>query len=158
MRPLPTAAGSIGTTASLTNAGEPVTLFQWNGASDLVQDIDYVYYGSADPAMNPGNPAVDKSMLSVDGPDPDTATSGYRLDTPAASQQQARVHVLSAASIRCDEHEGTEVLSGGNGVFGHNETSENLATTWAITAPTVTGDAGTVSTYHASPNAANPCP
>jgi hypothetical protein len=41
-------------------------------------------------------------------------------------------------------------------VFGHNETSEQLATTWSVTTPIALGDGGTG--FSASPNAANSCP
>jgi hypothetical protein len=83
--------------------------------------------------------------------------SGYQLDTPAAMQSFAMAPGLGAAAVRCMiPTEPGEALSGGNGVFGHNETSERLATTWSLTTPITLGDGGTG--FDASPNAANSCP
>jgi hypothetical protein len=160
MRPLPVGANSIGMTATLTNSGEPITLFTWDGMSDLVHDIDYAYVGA--PTMSGAtvfNEAVDKSMLFVDGPDPDTMRSGYALDTPVAMQSFAPVPVVGGSAVRCViPMETGETLLGGNGVFGHNETSEHLATTWTTTTPATSTDGGLPTTYDASPNAANHCP
>src|SRR5215831_3983374 len=65
---LPATAGSIGASLSLTDGGEPVILFYWDQASDLVKDVDYVFYGAATTA----NPLVNKTGISVDGPDTGT--------------------------------------------------------------------------------------
>jgi hypothetical protein len=155
MRGLPVGLASVGTTATLTNTGEPIMLFQWDGASDLVQDIDYVYPGM--PGATGTNGAVDKSMLFVDGPDSDTVASGYQLDTPAGMQSFAMAPPLGSAAVRCMiPMEPGETLNGGNGAFGHNETSERLATTWSVTMPIALSDGGVG--FNASPNAANSCP
>ena len=54
-----------------------------------------------------------------------------------ASQQPAATAgpTFGDAMVRLSADEGTEITSGGNGLTGHDETSENLATTF----PTVTG-------------------
>ncbi len=158
MRAVPVGPGSIGLTATLTNTGEPIVLFAWDGASDLVHDVDYVYVGA--PGMSGStvlNAAVNKSMLFVDGPDADATLSGYQLDTPAAMQSFASLPSTGGASVRCNTMETGETQLGGNGVFGHNETSEPLATNWTVTLPATGTDAG-ASTVNASPNAANRCP
>ncbi|MEI8254854.1 MAG: MopE-related protein [Deltaproteobacteria bacterium] len=159
MRPVPVGAASIGLTATLTNSGEPVVLFTWDGASDLVHDVDYVYVGA--PGMSGAavlNAAVNKSMIFVDGPDGDVTLSGYQLDTPAAMQSFASLPSTGAASVRCVDAEPGETLLGGNGAYGHNETSEPLATTWTVTVPSTVADGGLSGTVNASPNAANRCP
>ena len=159
MRPLPVGPNSIGTSATLTNAGEPIMLFTWDGTSDLVHDIDYAYVGA--PGMSGTtilNDAVDKSMLFVDGPDTDTMATGYQLDTPASLQSFAPLPATGGSAVRCAAGETGEILLGGNGVFGHNETSEHLAMTWATTTAASAADGGLPGTFNATPNAMNHCP
>jgi hypothetical protein len=111
---------------ALTNAGEIVVLFQWDGASDLVRDADIMLAGS--PAVS--NTLVDKSGVMQDGPDGDTQTSTYRPDlntipkqssTPGAGMSTKRVAVEGTH----ETHAGT-----GNGIAGDDETSEDITTTW----------------------------
>jgi hypothetical protein len=81
----PTAVPAVsGTTAwsFLSNTTEPVLLIHWNGQSDLVQDVDYVFWGNTAAT----NSQPDKTGLSVDGPDADTAPSSYLPDTAPATQ------------------------------------------------------------------------
>ena len=117
--------GTINGQGTLTNDGEVVVLYQWNGATDLVQDIDYVLWG--DKAE-----AVDKTGVSIDGPDPDSIASPYLADTATSSQDVAATasHASGESFTRIDVDEGTEVPTGGNGLTGHNETSEDLSVTF----------------------------
>jgi uncharacterized protein len=119
-------------TSNLTNAGEPVILFRWDGASDLVKDVDIVNAGNP----NGANVLVAKTGLSIDGPDAGSATSTYAADAltiptktaPSSGKSQKRILV-----------EGThETATGGNGITGHDETTEAIDTTWdtAYTNPT----------------------
>ncbi len=114
--------GATGTTPTLSNTSEVVILFYWDGASDLVTDIDYVLWGTATSA------GVDKTGISIDGPDADSTPTAYLADTPLASQA-----TLSGTGtfIRTNDAEGTQTMTGGNGVGGRNETSENLASTFS---------------------------
>jgi hypothetical protein len=145
---------TIGTSAGLTNGDEPITLFQWDGMSDLVQDLDYAYYGTASTTTNV---QVNKTGVSIDGPDVDTSPTMYQPDTAPAMQQTTPTPPLGGSVGRCDFTEGAEVQTGGNGVSGDDETSEPLATTWRATAPIARPDGGMLSTANASPNAANTC-
>ncbi len=114
--------GSIDGNSTLSNAGEVVILYHWNGQSDLVQDIDYVVWG--DKAE-----AVDKTGVSVDGPDAENTPSTYLDDTPIAQQisvSAADPHAFGESIQRTNLVEANEIGSGGNGLTGHNETSENL--------------------------------
>ncbi len=70
-------AVSVGATAGLSNDGEMIMLFYWDGQSDLVQDVDYVVWG--DKAE-----AIDKTGISIDGLDADTTPSTYQPDTPVS--------------------------------------------------------------------------
>ncbi|NIT60050.1 MAG: deoxyribonuclease, partial [Aliifodinibius sp.] len=76
------AFGTVGGSVGLTNGGEVVILYQWDGSSDLVNDIDYLVWGDK-------NEAVDKTNVSIDGPDPDTLASDYLADTPINQQISA---------------------------------------------------------------------
>ncbi|MGK4003363.1 thrombospondin type 3 repeat-containing protein [Sorangium sp. So ce1036] len=129
--PLP---GSVGETRGLTNDHECLTLFYWDGVSDLVKDVDYVFYGSSGP-----NRPVDKTGASADGPDPGGARSAYPDD---AADDVARHAPLSAAggSCRRDFTEGAQIAGGGSGVTGAVETSEPLSSTWAACAAATPGE------------------
>lgn len=131
---------SINGQGGLSNGGEVVILYYWDGASDLVTDLDYALWG--DKAE-----AVDKSGIAIDGPDADSTTSTYLNDTATASQDviSPSAHSGGESWQREDLTEGTEAKSGGNGVDGHDETSEDLSNTWCQSStPT--------------PNAASQCP
>lgn len=129
---LPAVAGSLGSALTLTDTGEPVILFYWDQASDLVKDVDYVYYG----ATSTANPAVDKTGITVDGPDTGTTGTMFAPDTASASQSLIAAPGSGGSVHRCNFAEGTEARTGGNGIGGHNETSENNGATWKVNAST----------------------
>ncbi|MEB3219001.1 MAG: ExeM/NucH family extracellular endonuclease, partial [Nostocales cyanobacterium 94392] len=137
-------AGSINNQGGLTNDGEFTVLYHWDGSSDLVTDVDYVVWG--DKAE-----AVDKSGVSIDGPDGDTTNSTYQNDTAITSQAVINIgaHGSGESFQRSDLNEGTQTTTGGNGVDGRDETSENLSNTWATS--TTTPNAA----YNPVPNAGN---
>lgn len=109
-----------GTAPTLTDNGESLVLYRWNGSTDLVQDADYMRWGT-DAAV-----AVNKTGVTV-------GASTYLADTAAASQSTvATTTAHGNAYARLSADEGTEGLSGGNGLNGHNETSENFTATWRI--------------------------
>lgn len=119
----------------LTNTGEPVILFFWDGQSDLVQDVDYVYYGGTSPT----NANVEKTGASVDGPDADTTPTPYLPDTPGFQQSVRGSPVptlTSNGAQRIEFTEGAETSTGGNGITGHDETSEDWSQTFIIGAAT----------------------
>jgi hypothetical protein len=126
-------AGSLGVQLGLTDTGEPVVLFYWDGASDLVKDVDYLIYGT--PGAGANGP-VDKTGFSVDGPDSDTTPTPYLADTTGTLQIPIGAHLANGSLHRCDNSEGSEVHSGGNGIGGHNETSEPFLSTWKINTQT----------------------
>lgn len=124
-------AAPTGSSTSLFPDGEPMTLFTWDGQSDLVQDLDYLYVGPK--STGNANDPHDKTAVAIDGPDADTTPSVYLADTPAAQQS----NVLGDIVQRIDFTEGTERKTGGNGLTGHDETSENVNVTF-ITGTTAT--------------------
>jgi len=122
---------TITTSSGISNAGEVIILYYWDGSSDLVQDIDYVVWGDK-------NEAVDKTGISIDGPDPGTTTSTYLNDTATNSQisvSSDAPHAFGESSQRLNLIENGETQSGGNGITGHDETSEDLATSFQVGAP-----------------------
>jgi predicted extracellular nuclease len=134
-------AGTINDQGGLSNNGEVVILFYWDGVSDLVIDLDYFIWGDE-------VEAVDKSGVAIDGPDADSETSSYKDDVAVGSQDEfasglGQAHPTGESAQRDDLNEGAEIKTGGNGAQGHDETSEDLPNTWC--------------TYDPTPNLANMC-
>ncbi|MEZ5473047.1 MAG: endonuclease [Marinicella sp.] len=124
-------AGSISGQGSLTNGGEVIVLLHWDGTSDLVQDLDYVVWGDK-------VEAIDKTGVQIDGPDAGTDTSAYLNDTAISSQVVigTGAHASGSSWQRIDLTEGAEVQTGGNGISGSDETSENTDFTFGTDTPT----------------------
>ena len=101
------------TAPKLGNVNETLVLFYWDGSSSTVKDVDYLLWGN-------NSLAIAKSEVS-----------GYQADTPVLSQSFMSIHTTNEKLIRvATSSEGTEVESGGNGITGHDETSEPLSETW----------------------------
>ncbi len=114
----------------LTNGGEMVALFFWDGASDLVKDVDLVFAGPA--GITGDNQFAAKG--AVDGPDADTTTSDYAPDlntlTPMGAATDGTAPSLKSYK-RIANETGREVQTGaGNGITGDDETSEMTVVTW----------------------------
>jgi hypothetical protein len=119
---------------TLTNEGEPIILFQWDGRSDLVRDVDIMLVGVPKNSSDLPN----KSGIQQDGPDVDMMPSAYAIDGHTiAPQPSAPGPGLSTKRIKLEV--GHEVQDGkGNGQSGDDETSEDTSVTWdtAFTPPT----------------------
>jgi hypothetical protein len=111
---------SMGASASLTDGGEPLVLFVYRGG-DLVSDVDYLFYG----APSTSNQMVDKTGVAR-GP------SSYRADTPAGAQHATAAPSDSESIHRCVYAESHETSVEGNGIDGHDETSEDVTDSFAI--------------------------
>ena len=110
-------ANTKGTAAArkLDNSSEMLVLFYWDGSSSRVKDVDYLLWGD-------NSFAIDKSGVS-----------GYQSDTPVLSQSYMSIHTTNEKLIRAATlGEGIETQAGGNGITGHDETSEPLSETWVI--------------------------
>lgn len=121
-------------TPTLTNSGELIVLFEWDGHADLVHDVDLVLAG----APTAANGMVDKSARAIDGPDSDSAASSYRTDA-RTMHAQPTAPAAGSSTKRIALETGHEAQGGsGNGIAGDDETSEDISTTWdtAFTAPT----------------------
>jgi hypothetical protein len=110
---------------SFTDAGEVAILYYWDQMSDNVRDVDYVLWGD-------GAEAVDKTGISTDGPDADDLATEFEPDIEGDRQDvvSSGAHTSGNSFQRVSMEEGDEVKTGGNGITGNNETSENLSETW----------------------------
>lgn len=115
-----------GSAPTLTNTGEPVVLFYWDGTSDRVTDVDVMLAG----APSASNALVNKSGASVDGPDADTVAAAYAADAMTITAQSAAPGSGLSTKRIALETAGSEAQTGGNGVLGQDETSEQTQATW----------------------------
>jgi hypothetical protein len=104
----------------ISNEREMVVLFTWNGSSATVQDVDYVVWGTAFDE----NTRIDK-----------TGVAGYQPDTARNAQKPADLGLVEGGTgnlslERCGIEDG-ETLSGGNGLTGHDETSEDFGVSFS---------------------------
>lgn len=112
-------------TLSMANNGECVGLVWWGGTSDLVVDHDWVCWLTT-------NYIPDKDVdypLGIDGPDANLDATFFAEDRASGfpapdSPQGSSIHRTSLA-------EKDEVVTGGNGAGGHDETSEDWSV-WQI--------------------------
>lgn len=117
----------VGSTPTLTDGGEIIVLFQWDGTSSLVKDVDLLLAGS---------PTAPNGLVSKSGMMQGTATYATDANTIAV---QASAPGLNLSTKRIATEAGHETQAGsGNGITGHDETSEDTSMTWdtAFTAPT----------------------
>ncbi len=107
--------GGMFTNPSATN-GEWVMLFCWDGVSDRVCDVDYASWG----ATSPSNPKMDKTGISIDGPDAGAIASAFLPDTPAASQSNlgSGTALARPGTYQRTAGEVGEIPTGGNGCVG----------------------------------------
>ncbi|MDB4952476.1 MAG: putative extracellular deoxyribonuclease [Myxococcales bacterium] len=110
-------------TPSLTDTGEIVVLFQWDGYAPLVKDVDMVLAGVPTPA----NAVVSKSGVSQSGAmyATDANTLPAQATAPAAGKSTKRLMLETGHETQ---------LNSGNGIDGDDETSEQTTTTWDTTA------------------------
>lgn len=131
--------GSINGQGGLTNAGEVIIFLYWDGEYDLVYDVDYVLWGDK-------VEGVDKTGIAIDGPDADSDSTMYQPDTPIAEQTVVNAdddadeepHDMGMTAQRAGVEEGPETLVDGNGITGHDETSEDMTIvggSWTLNEP-----------------------
>jgi hypothetical protein len=106
-------------TAFLTNGSEDLVLYTWNGdPGGAVKDIDYFIWG-------------DSLLVRTDK----TGVGTFLPDTPIDQQSAMKTAATATTSFqRLCYNEAAEKEIGGNGVSGHDETSEDLNSTF-ISAP-----------------------
>jgi len=114
----------VGASAGLTNSGENVSLFYWDGLTDLVLDVDMMNVGTPSSTNDIGN----KTGIAIDGPDADILTSSYLPDAGTMPQQSSDPG-FGFSTKRILLENGHQIASGGNGILGADETSEDISTT-----------------------------
>lgn len=107
--------------------GTSVVLFYWDGIADLVEDVDIMIAGA---------PTTQWQLTDKSGVMQGSSTYAGDANTIAA---QAGTPGANTSTKRILFETGNEIQNGmGNGITGHDETSENTAVTWDNTygAPT----------------------
>jgi FlgD Ig-like domain/Lamin Tail Domain len=128
--------GSINHQGGLTDNGEAIIFYYWDHESSLVKDVDYVVWGDK-------VEAVDKTGVTINN-------QTYLDDTPIANQTVVNAdndadenpHDPGMSAQRRLDVEDLETWTGGNGITGHNETSENTSWKggiWSINEPATPG-------------------
>ncbi len=120
--------GSLGTQPSLTDSGEPIILFFWDGHTNLVTDVD-IFISGKSPTNN--NALKAKTNLTIAGPSGPACPSAYLSDsllmTPLVGDP------TSDTNYNRVKLEGFfETNFNGNGVGGHDESSENTRESWEL--------------------------
>ena len=105
----------------LGDDSEVLMLFKWDESSNIVQDVDYFLWGNT-------NNAIDKTGLDLDN----DYTNDYFEDTAIQNQNPIDSHGEGFTYVRVSSSEGQEDTDDGNGITGHDETSENFIETWQI--------------------------
>jgi len=110
-------------TPTLTDTGETVVLYHWDGVSDLVTDIDIFVWRAEG---NSGSYMFSKNNLTV-------GDATYAAETLVDDQLPfPEEHPGGEAYVRSDASEGTQISSGSNGVDGRDELSEDWASTFTM--------------------------
>jgi len=115
---LETEAGSIGFGNNrIGEASELIILFYWDGyQNSLIKDVDYIIWGSYQNGIN-------KTGIGDYLPDSapsDQFINDFDIETYYAFSRTANSEI-------------SEFQSGGNGITGHDETSENFQQSWSLT-------------------------
>ncbi len=108
-----------GVNPNLSGSEEMLVLFYWDGESQTVQDVDYFLWGD-----------YDKGVFK-------STSDGYTFDDTILENQKFIRSYLSSdfydsLYVRLDTDELEENQSQGNGITGHDETSENFNLSWSI--------------------------
>lgn len=110
--------------AGLTNGGEGLILYFWDGqavpSSALVTDIDYVFYAGAAPSAI--NTRTNKSGISVNKTTAPAAVGTFMNETPGANV--STVGAANVTIVRKNFVETGETATGSNGFNGDDEMSE----------------------------------
>lgn len=131
------------TNQSHTDGGENIFLVYYDGTSDLVKDVDMFLYKKRGALSGTENGLYPKSD-PVDGPDGDEIATAYQPDN--GSEDNLSFNFVDSAPyqlVRTMLFEPGETNSGGNGLTGHDETTEFIQVSFAGTPTTATATPGT---------------
>jgi hypothetical protein len=107
---------------AISGSGEMVMLFCFD-RGNRVYDVDYLMYDPITGEADDLNTRVDK-----------TNVTGYVADTNLATQVSvvAPLPGNNKSLARCDSTEDGETMTGGNGLLGHDETSEDFGSSFVV--------------------------
>jgi len=142
-----------GARLSITNAREPIILFTYDGSSDIIQDLDTVVWSQG--ATFPSNIdqlLIKKTGKGIDGPDLDAIPTNFKADAGtvggvARSALGAPFGFAPGIAHPNSIHRNTltetsEVRTNGNGITGHDESTED----WSVSFSSGAHSPGTVHT------------
>tara|TARA_Y100001936_G_scaffold123006_1_gene120220 strand:- start:1134 stop:2573 length:1440 start_codon:yes stop_codon:yes gene_type:complete len=109
----------FGINPNLSNSQEMLILFYWDGDSSIIQDVDYFLWGDYDKGVSK---TVDEGY-----PYNDTL-----LEDQIFIRNYSTADFSDSLYVRIDTNEYDENQNQGNGITGHDETSENLIASWSI--------------------------
>lgn len=114
----------------ISGNGEAVVLFHWDGNSNLVQDLDMMISGIREDEDHPNN-ILDKTGLEVDGPVPGVAIYNPDAATMARAENQFEAEAVAGHSYTRIDLPGEHIIQeDGNGLTGHDVTSEDVRASW----------------------------
>ncbi len=105
--------------------GEPVILYHWTEGEPTVTDIDVFMFG--DSKTGSFGVGFDKTGRRWLQPDTPLADQDWYVDVDSSGDR---------SYTRIDEDEGAQIMPGGNGVGGRDETSEDWTVTFELAIPT----------------------
>jgi len=101
------------------NNGESLILFYYDGISNRIKDVDYFLWGSR-------TFAIDKTNINNYWPDQASEFQSFLENTI----NHYSYNRLDSNQDCCLEYGETNI--GGNGIYGHDETSENFDQSWSL--------------------------
>lgn len=111
---------------NMTNGGEFVSLFYWDGGNTLIKDVDSVAWGAANLNGADGFPRKTGKVLFAGTPD----EAAYKTD--AGNGSEIIVNAATSGGLsRTFLVEPSEPTTDGNGITGHDESKEIAAQSWA---------------------------
>lgn len=119
----PTRDWNLSFTNPSATAGEHVVLFHWDGLTDLVQDCDIVQWGTP-------NGAADRLKLKNGKQNNLSTYKNENGDVSATGNLRASTS-NHPVFFRISRLEPDEVATDGNGITGHDETTEVNAQSWS---------------------------
>lgn len=128
-----------------SDAGENVFLIYYDGVSDNVKDVDAVMYRKVGTSLGTDNGFIPKSGILVDGPDADSIPTAYLTD--AGNENNLSLEYASTSTgpyqvVRVSKFQPGEALTGGNGITGHDVSTEEASISFIGTDTTFTATAG----------------
>ncbi|MBI45619.1 MAG: hypothetical protein CMG66_05605 [Candidatus Marinimicrobia bacterium] len=124
---------TIGASANLDDSYEPLILFKWDGNSNsLIQDVDYFYWGIAiEQQVGPMTYSYGVNKTGVSNYEDDTSFEIQESNILGA-HQTGEAYVRKSNIENGESNPIDDLGFLGNGITGHDETSEVFKESWEI--------------------------